>query len=362
MKSLCEQNVMMISRTMGLGGTENVVLQLCEILSGKVNKIIVCSSGGIHEEKLQEMGIKHYLIPDIASKNPIDMLKSFQSIKNIIDKEQITVVHSHHRMAAFYTELVAPKSVIKVANAHNTFRDKKKLTRLAYRNTRVVAVGEMVKKNLIEYFGLTEEQVCVIHNAVKPFEGNIVPTEVLKKEREKGNVLIGNIGRLSEQKGMSFFIEAAEITSRTHPEARFIIVGDGEEKEQLHELIKIKRLQNKVLFLGYRKDVQNIMSQLDFVVLSSLWEGLPLTPIEAYSVGKTVIGTAVDGTPEIIRDGVDGYLVEPRNPVQMAKKMNNLIENPEMRKNMGAQAMKRYQDEFSFDILSERYIAFYEEL
>lgn len=126
--------------------------------------------------------------------------------------------------------------------------------------------------------------------------------------------------------------------------------------------IEKRKLQNKILFLGYRNDIQNVMSQLDFVVLSSLWEGLPLTPIEAYSVGKTVIGTAVDGTPEIIRDGVDGYLVEPRNPMQLAEKINELIENPEMRESMGIQAMKRYQDEFSFEKLSERYIAFYEGL
>ena len=108
-------------------------------LSDKVNKIVVCSSGGVHEKKLQEMGIKHCLIPDIAGKKPMDMLKSCRSIKSIIDMEQITIVHSHHRMAAFYAELVAPKSVVKVANAHNTFTDKKKLTQLAYRNTKVVA-------------------------------------------------------------------------------------------------------------------------------------------------------------------------------------------------------------------------------
>ena len=357
-----KQNVLFIVRTMGLGGTENVVLQLCEILSDKVNKIVVCSSGGVHEKKLQEMGIKHYMIPDIASKNPMDMLKSYRSIKDVINKEQITIVHSHHRMAAFYAELVTPKSAVKVANAHNTFTDKKKLTQLAYCNTKVIAVGEMVKKNLTEYFGIPEEQVYVIHNAVKPFDGNVVPVEALCQERTKGNVLIGNIGRLSEQKGMTYFIEAAEITARTHPEARFVIVGDGEERENLHTLTKAKGIQEKVLFLGYRNDIQNVMSQLDFVVLSSLWEGLPLTPIEAYSVGKTVIGTAVDGTPEIIRDGVDGYLVEPRNPMQLAEKMNELIKNPEMRESMGIQAMKRYQDEFSFEKLSERYVAFYEGL
>lgn len=302
------------------------------------------------------------MIPDIASKNPMDMLKSCRLIKNVIDKEQITIVHSHHRMAAFYAELVAPKRVVKVANAHNTFTDKKKLTRLAYRNTKVIAVGEMVKKNLMEYFEIPKEQVCVIHNAVKPFDSNIMPIKVLYQEHTNGNVLIGNIGRLSEQKGMTYFIEAAEITARTHPEARFIIVGEGEEKEQLHAQVKAKGLQGKILFLGYRSDIQNVMSQLDFVVLSSLWEGLPLTPIEAYSVGKTVIGTAVDGTPEIIRDGIDGYLVEPRNPMQLAEKMNELIENSEMRESMGIQAVKRYQDEFSFEKLSERYVAFYEDL
>ena len=71
---LKKENILFIVRTMGLGGTENVVLQLCEILSEKVNKIVVCSSGGVHEKKLQEMGIKHYLIPDIASKNPMDIV------------------------------------------------------------------------------------------------------------------------------------------------------------------------------------------------------------------------------------------------------------------------------------------------
>lgn len=359
---LQDQNILFIVRTMGLGGTENVVLQLCEILSGKVNKIVVCSCGGIHEKELQEMGIKHYMIPDIASKNFANILKSYQTIKFVIKKEKITIVHSHHRMAAFYAELIASKDVVKIANVHNTFLDKKKMTYFTYRHTKLIAVGEMVKRNLTEYFNIPESQVYVIHNAVKPFDGNIVPIELFDKERINGNVLIGNIGRLSKQKGMQYFVEAAKITEKTHPEARFIIVGDGEEREKIQQLVESKKMQNKVLFLGYRNDIQNIMIQLDFIVLSSLWEGLPLTPIEAFSVGKTVIGTAVDGTPEIIRDGVDGCLVEPHNPKQLAKKMNWLLEHPDTRRNMEKQALKRYQVEFSFDKLTQRYIKFYEEL
>lgn len=359
---LSNQNILFLTRTMKLGGTENVVLQLCEILKPFVNKIVVCSCGGVNVEKLQNMGIKHYKIPDIACKKPAVILHTCCQIRRIIKDENITLIHSHHRMAALYTEMIAPRYIIKIANAHNTFQDKKGLTRIAYKNTKLIAVGEMVKKNLTDYFEISDQQVTVIHNAIKEFNGHIQAIDVLKRERELGHILIGNIGRLSEQKGMQYFIEAAEIVMKSHPEARFVIVGDGEEKERLIKMVEGKNLNGNVIFLGYRPDIQNVMIQLDFIVLSSLWEGLPLTPIEAFSVGKTVIGTSVDGTPEIIRDGIDGYLVEPKRPHQIAEKIISLIEHPEVRMEMEKQAKQRYIDEFSFEKLSQQYISFYEEL
>ena len=356
------QNILFIVRTMGLGGTENVVLQLCEILNGNVNKIVVCSSGGIHEKELQEKGITHYTIPDIASKKIPDIFQIYFTLRRIIKTEQITIIHSHHRMAAFYTELIANKNILKIANAHNVFHDKKNLTYFAYHNTELIAVGEMVKKNLVDFFSIPEKQVCVIHNAIKPFDGNIKPIKELQDYRDQGYVLVGNIGRLSEQKGMIYFIEAAEIIIKSHPKVLFAIVGDGEQKEYLHQTVIHKCLRDNVIFLGYRKDVQNVMCQLDFVVLSSLWEGLPLTPIEAFSVGKSVVGTAVDGTPEIIRNGVDGYLVAPKSSLQLAEKIKFLIENPSTLKKLEQQAQKRYQDEFSFKKLSSAYLKFYSSL
>lgn len=362
MGMLREQTVLMFTRTMGLGGTENVVLQLCEILKPVVKKVVVCSCGGVNEARLKAMGITHYTIPDVAGKKPRDMLRTICLIRRIIRDEKVTIIHSHHRMSAFYAELLAPRGVWKLACAHNTFQDKKALTRFAYRRTNVIAVGEMVRRNLVDFFGVPTNQVSIIHNAVKPFDGSIVPDAALATEKAKGHVLIGNIGRLSEQKGMCYFIDAAPEVLKAHPEARFVIVGDGELKQILMDQAAQKQLQNEIIFLGYRSDVQNVMSQLDFVVLSSLWEGFPLTPIEAYSVGKTVIGTAVDGTPEIIRDGVDGCLIEARSAVQVAEKICFLLDNPEKRAELEVEARKRYQDAFSFDKLTQEYIKFYEEL
>lgn len=284
---LGKQNILFFTRTMMLGGTENVVLQLCEVFKPKVNKIVVCSCGGVNVEKLTEMGIKHYQIPDISSKK--DILKICRTVKQIVEKEQITVIHSHHRMAAFYTEILFGSSIIKIANAHNTFHDKKGLTKLAYRNTKLIAVGEMVKKNLVEYYGIPNEQVTVIHNAIKPFDGKISPIPLLTEYRENGYKIIGNVGRLSEQKGMEYFINAVPGVIEKFPKTKFVIVGDGEDKDKLVNMVKQMNLDEYITFLGYRSDIQNVMSQMDFIVLSSLWEGLPLTPIEAFSVGKTVV-------------------------------------------------------------------------
>ena len=322
---LGKQNILFFTRTMMLGGTENVVLQLCEVFKPKVNKIVVCSCGGVNVEKLTEMGIKHYQIPDISSKK--DILKICRTVKQIVEKEQITVIHSHHRMAAFYTEILFGSSIIKIANAHNTFHDKKGLTKLAYRNTKLIAVGEMVKKNLVEYYGIPNEQVTVIHNAIKPFDGKISPIPLLTEYRENGYKIIGNVGRLSEQKGMEYFINAVPGVIEKFPKTKFVIVGDGEDKDKLVNMVKQMNLDEYITFLGYRSDIQNVMSQMDFIVLSSLWEGLPLTPIEAFSVGKTVVATAVDGTPEIVQNGINGILIKPKDIKEIVNNICYLLNN-----------------------------------
>lgn len=360
--NLGQQNILFLTRTMKFGGTENVVLQLCEILQPKVNKIIVCSCGGIHVERLTEMGIKHYVIPDISEKKISTIIRIAKIIKSILKNENITIVHSHHRMAALYTRILSNKKILQVANAHNTFKNKKKMTQFAYSRTKVIAVGEQVKKNLIEYFQLPVSRVTVIHNAVKAFDSKIQPIVELEVARKEGYTLIGNIGRLSEQKGMEYFIQAAEKVLKKYPKVKFYIVGEGEDAIKLKNIAKQMLLEDSIRFLGYRLDIQNIMSQLDFIVLSSLWEGLPLTPIEAFSVSKTVIATSVDGTPEIVKDKYNGLLVESKNIQQLSDSILWLCQEKEFRKKLEMKASESYKSEFSFEKLAEKYIKFYQKL
>ena len=354
-----EQSILFLTRTMGQGGTENVILQLCEILKPHVKKIVVCSRGGMNVACLEHMGIRHYTIPDLTQKQPAVMWNIYKTLRRIVKKENITVLHSHHRMAAFYAQWLSGKKIRKVANAHNVFYDKKRLTRYAYRNTQVIAVGQQVKKNLVDYYGLQEQMVAVIFNAVKPFSGTVEPVEELENARKQGYIRIGNVGRLSEQKGMEYFIQAAAAVYAENPAVRFFIVGDGEDRKKLEDLAKQVLPDGILSFLGFRPDVQNVMAQLDFVVLSSLWEGFPLTPIEAFSVGKTIVATAVDGTPEIVKDSLNGLLVERENVPALAQAMLRLCNDQELRKNMERSAEEDYQREFSFEQLGKRYVDYY---
>jgi len=360
---LRDHNVLFFTRTMKMGGTENIVLYLCEILNPQVNKIVVCSCGGIHTEELGQMGITHYIIPDIERKTPGVMLKTMKILRHIVDKEQITVIHTHHRMAAFYIRVLGlDKMCIFISTVHNTFHDKRKLTTFSYKNSHLVACGEIVKKNLTETFGVPKQQVTVIPNAVKAFDKPIIEISDIKRLREKGNFLVANVGRLCLQKGMEYYIRAIPEVIVKHPNTHFFIVGAGEEEQNLRRSIDNLKVKKYVTFLGYRADIQNVISQMDVVILSSLWEGLPLIPIETFSVGKTIIATAVDGTVEIVEDQKSGLLVPSYNSEKIAEKINWLIDNPEKKRKMELNARERYDKAFSFAQFSDAYSKYYKEV
>lgn len=358
-----QKNILYFTRTMKLGGTEKVILQLCEIMKSEADKIIVCSCGGVNVEKLNKMGIKHYHIPDIEKKDIKTILTTLKIVSKIIKVENINIVHTHHRMAAFYTRILAfVKKFIFINTSHNTFYDKKILTRFAYKRANLIAVGNKVKENLCGFYGLSNKQVTVIYNAIKPFDGKKEMIKIITEYRDKGYFLVGNIGRLSEQKGMEYYIKAVSYVLRKYNKVQFFIVGDGEDSDKLKKLVLDMKLEKNIIFLGYRSDIQNVMSQFDLIVLSSLWEGFPLTPIEAFSVGKTIIATSVDGTIEIIDDKENGFLVNPKDSNSIAKKIIEIINDKDMKKALEKMAKKKYDDEFCYEKLVEKYTRYYEML
>ena len=353
--------ILHISRSMGQGGAQKVVYQLCKD-NGNA-KQYVASTGGEYVEELVGLGIAHHIIPDIDRKNPFLILKTYFIISKIVRKEKIDLIHTHHRMAAFYARLIqlSNYSVGHLYTAHNVFYGRKRFMRFALKCARIIAVGDGVRKNLIEEYKIEPDKITIIRNTIKNERTHMVNNR-LQELKKDGNVLIGNIGRLVAIKGIDIFIQAfAEVIKRI-PNAIAVVIGDGEQREELGMMTQKLGLNEHIVFLGFQKNVLDIINQLDLVVLSSRREGLPLTPIEVISQGKTVIASNISGNNEVIKDGFNGLLFEKDNVSELAEKIVLLIENKGYRRQLEQNAKNTYSRSYDYDTFIRRYMEQYHAL
>ena len=348
-----KNNILHISRTMDIGGAERIVYQLATDLKDEFDQVHVASTGGLWEEKLAENGIQHHQILDVDSKNPSTVLAILSSLSKIIKDQQINIVHTHHRMAAFYVRLLQMRhpNLLHVYTAHNVFKDKLPLYKFALGKARTVAVSQAVQENILN--DVRSKNSIVIYNGVKMKQSEHTVNEITQCD----GIKIGCIARLSEQKGLPYLIEGMSLV--TNPSVSLFIVGDGELRDDLMDQVKNLHLQEKVRFLGYRSDVVECINSFDFLVSSSLYEGLALNVIEAFMNGKTMVATDIPGINEIINKS-NGILVPAKNPQALAQAIEELARNPEKRAILASQAREDYESKYSYSIFLKNYRDFYQ--
>ena len=350
-----KNNILHISRTMDIGGAERIVYQLSSDLKDEFDSVHVASTGGLWESELSAKEIQHHKILDIDSKNPLTVIKILYSIGQIIKNNEITIVHTHHRMAAFYIrllKLVHPK-LIHVYTAHNVFKDKLPLYGFALKNAKSVAVGEAVNKNLKEDVGITDSRV--IYNGVVLKETDDQVDEIISY----GGIKLGCIARLSEQKGLTYLLDAMSLL--TVKDIRLFIVGDGELRNELENKVKELDLQDSVIFLGYRKDIVECINSFDFCILPSVFEGFGLVAIEAFMNSKTLVATDIPGLNEVVTNK-NGILVPAKDPAALASAIDKLAMDETLRQELASQAKKDYENKFSYPLFLENYRELYREL
>jgi glycosyltransferase involved in cell wall biosynthesis len=164
-------------------------------------------------------------------------------------------------------------------------------------------------------------------------------------------ILVANMNVAT--KGHAELIEAARTVCARIPQATFVLVGDGLERTGLEERVQEMGLAGKVVFLGRRTDVPEILKCSDLSVLPSWAEGLPNVVLESVAVGTPVVATRVGGIPEIIEDGVSGLLVPPRDPAALAAALIRLLEDPELAARMATRALEALRERFSFSKVIE---------
>ena len=225
---------------------------------------------------------------------------------------------------------------------------------------RYLAVSSEVESRLCGDFGVPESKVRVVRNGVPLAAFDCSPDPVLRDMLGAGGTapIVLTAARLHHQKGHVHLLEAAALV----PEARFVIVGDGPERETLEALARTLGVESRVRFLGYREDIAQLLASCDLFVLPSLYEGLPISVLEAMAAGKPVIATAIGGTREAVIDGVTGLLVPPADSRALAAGIRRVIADGSLALRLGESGRARAIAEFSSRSMVRGIVNVYDEL
>ncbi len=222
---------------------------------------------------------------------------------------------------------------------------------------RIICPSNSIKEELSQYRWLDGERIEVVHNGVDPdyFHPKYSQTEArnLFGLPAEGAV-IGIVGRLTNQKGHRFFLQAAKLIAQSHPGVFFWVVGDGERREELEAMAAELGIGERVRFAGYRRDLPLVYAALDVLVLPSLFEGLPNVVLEAMACGRPVVATGVGGVPEVVVDGITGLIVSPNNYRELARSVKKLLDNESWRETMGERGRRRVEGCFSTSLMVRR--------
>jgi glycosyltransferase involved in cell wall biosynthesis len=175
---------------------------------------------------------------------------------------------------------------------------------------------------------------------------------------ERNGPIIGNVARLAPQKGQRYLIEAAPAVLARHPEARFVVVGDGELRAELER--QAAPLGDRMVFTGARHDVPDLLASFDVFAFPSLYEGLCVAVIEAQAAGVPVVATPVGGIRETVVDGETGFLCPPRDPAALSERIIACLDQPGQARKMAETARRRVRERFSEQRMVEETLALYE--
>lgn len=204
-------------------------------------------------------------------------------------------------------------------------------------------------------------KISVIRNSIAVVTDGPGPVHDLKRELgiSPDACLVVSAGRLSPEKNHMSMIEAARIALSGRDNLYFAVFGDGQLRQQLENKVADLNLEGRFLLPGFRKDFASFVQAADIFMLPSFTEGLPNVVLEAFAARRPVVATAVGGTPEVVEDGVSGYLVQPHEVEKMADCLIRLADSPTLRETMGMKGYERVKEHFTFESQTAQYEELY---
>lgn len=231
---------------------------------------------------------------------------------------------------------------------------------VATRVDRYIAVSHEVAARLGQIFRIPARKITVVHNGI-PLSSFNRPANAALRTALTGSTarpIVLTAARLAEQKGLCYLLKAAALV----PEAIFVLAGEGPERANLEAQVGELGLNKRVLFLGYRQDVPDLLACCDLFVLPSLFEGLPLSILEAMAANKPVVASAVGGNDEAIVHGETGLLVPPADPTALAAAIQTVLSDSGLGRRLAAAGQARVHEHFSAEAMVRQVAHIYEEV
>jgi glycosyltransferase involved in cell wall biosynthesis len=225
---------------------------------------------------------------------------------------------------------------------------------------RYFAVSEATRRSLVADLGWPADKITVVHNAVAPTSVDPATTAAVRESllgaADRPLVLVP--ARLHPQKGHEYLLRAAVLV----PDAVFALAGDGPERNRLEALAADLGVAERVRFLGHRDDMAALVDAADAVALPSLWEGLPISLLEAMAAGTPVVATRIAGTDELVASGTNGLLVEPRDADALAGAIRTVLDDPTTAARLATEGRATVARAFSATSMCRRIADSYDEL
>jgi glycosyltransferase involved in cell wall biosynthesis len=356
---------MHVALSLDPGGTERLIVELAKRALATFRVTVCCLDrpGGWAAE-LEDKGIEVFALDRQPGFHP----SVGHRIAQHATRRGVDVLHCHHYTPFVYGCLARMErrglSLLytehgRLSDAPPTLKRRLVTPLLARLANEMYAVSEDLRRYLLSA-GFPAARVGVIANGIhigSPPDAQAVRQAKRLLSAVDDRPIAAAIGRLDTVKDLSVLLDAFAQLSRR--EARLVIIGDGPEAERLQSLAATRGLDMRIQFLGYRQDVRELYPGVDVLVNTSISEGISLTLLEAMAACVPIVATAVGGTPEVVVDGVTGLLVPPRSPTAVAVALDDLLQSPDRRHQMGNAGRKRVEMLFTFERMASLYFASY---
>ena len=343
------------------GGGERYLELLCDRLDrARYRALLICPEAGPFVGRMKERGVETHLVHLAPLFNPVALWR----LTRLLVRERVTILQTHGARANFYGRIAGRLAGVPViiSTVHNSLKDyevrpfKRWLYMYLLRLTlplvhRIICVSDANRRDLIEECPAVAAKTQTVYNGVDPSAFPSQPDRQTVRQElgtTQGPVLV-TIGRLTDQKGHRYLLQALPRLLETWPQLCCVFVGEGELRDALHDMAIDLGVEHACRFVGVREDIADILAAADLFVLPSLSEGFPFVLLEALAMGRPVVASRVNGVPELIEDHKTGLLVPARDPQALAAAIREVLSDPTAASKMGADGRAVVREWFTVD-------------